>query len=124
MHLRRPLLYCIQSTVVVSWAVFGPSGEKLGSITFGLYNHLVVSGADHVFGQPHGAWSTVFVVTAYPSFLTEAIGTYADLYFLCERHPRLWNRRFNSVDLELFLSESSALAVCRGLPMQNVNPGH
>jgi hypothetical protein len=30
-----------------------------------------------------------------------------------ERHPRLWNRRFNSVDLKLFLSGSGALAVCR-----------
>jgi len=40
------------------------------------------------------AWSAVFVVTAYLLFLIEAIGTYADLYFLCERHTRLWNRRF------------------------------
>jgi len=88
--------------------------------TFGLYNHLVVCGADHVLGQPHRAWSTVFVVTAYLLFLIEAIGTYAG----CERHPRVWNRGFNFVGLKLFLSGSGALAVCRGLPMQKVNPGH
>ena len=30
------------------------------SATFGLYNHFVVSGPDHVSGQPPGPWSTVF----------------------------------------------------------------
>jgi hypothetical protein len=103
---------------------------------FGLYNHPVVSGADHVLGQPHGPWSTVFVVTGYRLFLIEAIGTYADLYFLCERHPRLWNRRFNSVDLKLFIQDQALLqsadakgkrrslmynAVC--LEVQNGNAG-
>ncbi len=55
------------------------------SATFGLYNHFVVSGPDHVSREPPGAWSTVFVVTAYLLFLIEAVGTYAGLYFLCGR---------------------------------------
>jgi hypothetical protein len=56
------------------------------SATFGFYNHFVVSGPDRVSGQPPGAWSTVFVITAYLLFLIEAVGTYAVLYFfLCGR---------------------------------------
>ena len=59
------------------------------SATFGLYNHFVVSGPDHVSGQPPGPWSTVFVVTAYLLFLIEAIGTYAGFYFLCGRASKV-----------------------------------
>jgi len=59
------------------------------SATFGLYNHFVVSGPDHVSGQPPGPWSTVFVVTAYLLFLIEAIGTYAGFYFLRGRASRV-----------------------------------
>jgi hypothetical protein len=81
----------------------------------------------------HGA---PYLFTGYRLFLIEAIGTYADLYFLCERHPRLWNRRFNSVDLKLFIQDQALLqsadakgkrrslmynAVC--LEVQNGNAG-
>jgi len=59
------------------------------SATFGLYNHFVVSGPDHVSGQPPGPWSTVFVVTAYLLFLIEAIGTYAGFYFLYGRASKV-----------------------------------
>ena len=54
----------------------------------------------------HGA---PYLFTGYRLFLIEAIGTYADLYFLCERHPRLWNRRLNSVDLKLFIQDQALL---------------
>src|SRR6202030_692649 len=98
-----------------------PTFSMAASGTFGLYNHLVVRGADHVLGQPDGAWSTVSVVTAYLLFLIEAIGTCADLYFLCERHPRLWNRRSNSVDLKLFLSGALLRSAdAKGKPITDV----
>ena len=35
------------------------------SSVFGLYNHFLVRGSDHVSAQPSGPAGTVFVVTAY-----------------------------------------------------------
>ena len=55
------------------------------SALFGLYNHFLVRGPDHVSEQPPGPWGTAFVVTAYLLFLTEALGTFLGLYFLRER---------------------------------------
>jgi hypothetical protein len=52
------------------------------SLAFGLYNHFVVRGPDHVGEQAPGPWGTAFVLTAYLLFLTEALGTYTGLYFL------------------------------------------
>ncbi len=84
---------------LLALALLWTSQERLGlilltfsmaaSATFGLYNHFVVSGPDHVSGQPPGPWSTVFVVTAYLLFLIEAIGTYAAFYFLRGRASRV-----------------------------------
>jgi hypothetical protein len=55
------------------------------SSVFGLYNHFLVRGRDHVSAQPSDTWGTVFVVTAYLLFLTEALGTFFGLYFLREK---------------------------------------
>src|SRR5260370_2966217 len=52
------------------------------SLVFGLYNHFLVRGSDHVSAQPPGPAGTVFVATAYLLFLTEAVGTSLGLYFL------------------------------------------
>ena len=52
------------------------------SLVFGLYNHFAVRGPDHVGEQAPGPWGTVFVLTAYLLFLSEAIGTYMGIYFL------------------------------------------
>jgi len=52
------------------------------SLVFGLYNHFAVRGPDHVGEQAPGPWGTVFVLTAYVLFLSEAIGTYMGIYFL------------------------------------------
>lgn len=55
------------------------------SALFGLYNHFLVRGSDHVSAQTPGPWGTVFIVTAYMLFLTEALGTFLGLYFLREK---------------------------------------
>ncbi|MGH9670412.1 MAG: hypothetical protein ACRD3A_09900 [Terriglobales bacterium] len=53
-----------------------------GSLLFGLYNHFVAIGPDHVGKQASGPWGTTFVLTAYLLLLTEAIGSYIGLHFL------------------------------------------
>jgi len=55
------------------------------SSVFGLYHHFLVRGADHVSAQPPGPAGTVFVVTAYLLFLTEALGAVLGFYFLREK---------------------------------------
>ena len=55
------------------------------SSIFGLYHHFLIRGADHVSAQPPGPAGTVFVVTAYLLFLTEALGVVLGLYFLREK---------------------------------------
>jgi len=82
------ILLCPLLAMVLLWA----SQKRLGlviltlsmaaSLVFGLYNHFAVRGPDHVGEQASGPWGTVFVLTAYLLFLTEAIGTYMGLYFL------------------------------------------
>ncbi len=55
------------------------------SLVFGYYNHFLVHGSDHVSAQPPGPPGSVFVITAYLLFVTEAIGTFLGLYFLREQ---------------------------------------
>jgi hypothetical protein len=55
------------------------------SLVFGLYNHFVVRGPDHVGEQAPGPWGTAFVLTSYLLLLTEAMGIYTGLYFLYRR---------------------------------------
>jgi hypothetical protein len=55
------------------------------SSVFGLYNHFLVRGLDHVSAQPPGLAGAAFVVTAYLLFFTEALGTFLGLYFLREK---------------------------------------
>ncbi len=55
------------------------------SSVFGLYNHFLVHGSDHVSAQPSGPAGTVFVATAYLLFLIEALGVSFGLYFLREK---------------------------------------
>ncbi len=52
------------------------------SSVFGLYNHFLVRGSDHVSAQPPGPAGAVFVVTAYLLFLIEGLGASLGLYFL------------------------------------------
>jgi len=54
------------------------------SSVFGLYNHFLVRGADHVSAQAPGLAGAAFVVTAYLLFLIEALGVSFGLYFLRE----------------------------------------
>ena len=54
------------------------------SSVFGLYNHFLVRGGDHVSAQPPGLVGAAFAVTAYLLFLTEALGAALGLYFLRE----------------------------------------
>jgi hypothetical protein len=55
------------------------------SSVFGLYNHFLVRGSDHVSAQPSGPAGTVFMATAYLLFLIEAFGASLGLYFLREK---------------------------------------
>ena len=85
------ILLCPLISMVLLWT----SQKRLGlallafsmtaSLIFGLYNHFVVMGPDHVGEQSSGPWGTAFVFTAYLLLLTEAVGIYVGLYFLyCE----------------------------------------
>ena len=58
------------------------------SSVFGLYNHFLVRGPDHVSAQPPGPVGIVFVITAYLLFLTEALGAALGVYFLREKGVR------------------------------------
>jgi hypothetical protein len=53
-----------------------------GSLVFGLYDHFLAVGPDHIHWQPPNAWGTTFVLTAYLLLITEAIGTYIGVHFL------------------------------------------
>jgi hypothetical protein len=55
------------------------------SSVFGLCNHLLVRGSDHVSAQPSGPAGRVFVVSACLLFLIEALGATLGLYFLREK---------------------------------------
>ena len=58
------------------------------SSVFGLYNHFLVRGLDHVSAQPSGPAGTVFAITAYLLFLTESLGAALGVYFLREKGGR------------------------------------
>ncbi len=85
------ILLCPLLAMVLLWV----SQRRLGlvlltlsmaaSLVFGLYNHFVVRGPDHIGEQVPGPWGAAFVLTAYLLLLTEAMGIYMGLYFLYRR---------------------------------------
>src|SRR5215472_947910 len=56
--------------------------SMFGSFLFGLYNHFLVTSADHVHSQPASPWGFTFILTAYLLLITEAIGAYVGIHFL------------------------------------------
>lgn len=42
---------------------------------YGMVNHFIVEGSDHVTGLSHGAWQTTFTVTGVLLLILEAAGT-------------------------------------------------
>ena len=42
---------------------------------YGMLNHFVIEGADHVTGVNHGAWQTTFTITGVLLLILEAAGT-------------------------------------------------
>jgi hypothetical protein len=82
------ILLCPLLALVLLWTPQNRLGLLLltvsmaASSVFGLYNHFLVRGPDHVSAQTSDAWGTAFVLTAYLLFLTEALGTFLGLYFL------------------------------------------
>ena len=42
---------------------------------YGMANHFIIEGADHVAGLDHGAWPAIFTVTGILLLLLEAAGT-------------------------------------------------
>ena len=56
--------------------------SMFGSLLFGLYHHFLSVSPDHIHLQPPSAWGMTFVLTAYLSLITEAIGTYVGVHFL------------------------------------------
>jgi len=83
--LALALLWVLQERLGLLLLTFSMAASAL----FGLYNHFLVRGADHVSAQPPSPWATVFVVTAYLLFLTEALGTFLGLYFLRQKAPNV-----------------------------------
>jgi hypothetical protein len=57
--------------------------SMFGALVFGLYHHFLAASPDHVHAQPSNSWGITFVFTAYALLLTEAIGTYVGIHFLC-----------------------------------------
>ncbi|MFB3921854.1 MAG: hypothetical protein ACE145_09040 [Terriglobia bacterium] len=56
-----------------------------GSLLFGVINHFLVSGNDHVGHQGPGAAATLFAVSAVGLAVTEALGTLCGVYYLMKR---------------------------------------
>lgn len=42
---------------------------------YGMVNHFIIEGADHVTGLDHGAWQTTFTITGILLLVLEAVGT-------------------------------------------------
>jgi hypothetical protein len=98
LHVNLPLAGMLFVIIVIllcpllAAALLWSSQKRLGlllltvsmaaSSVFGLYNHFLVRGGDQVSAQPPGPPGTVFVVTAYLLFLTEALGAALGFYFL------------------------------------------
>ena len=59
-----------------------------GSLLFGLWNHFVVPGADHVAHQGIGAWASAFQATAVLLVVSEALGTWVGIEVLRESRGR------------------------------------
>ncbi len=82
------ILLCPLLALALLWTSQKRSGLLLLSLSmaassvFGLYNHFLVRGSDHVSAQPPGPAGAVFVATAYLLFLIEALGASLSLYFL------------------------------------------
>lgn len=45
------------------------------SLLYGMVNHFIIEGADHVMGLDHGAWQATFTVTGILLLVLEAVGT-------------------------------------------------
>lgn len=45
------------------------------SVFYGLANHFVIEGADHVMGLDQGAWPAIFTLTGILLLVLEAVGT-------------------------------------------------
>jgi hypothetical protein len=75
--------------MVLVWTAKKRSGlillslSMFGSLLFGLYHHFLVASPDDVRSQPFSLWGNVFVLTAYGLLITEAIGAYVGVHFLC-----------------------------------------
>ena len=59
--------------------------SMFGALLFGLYHHFVAAGPDHIHAQLSGGWGDAFVLTSYLLLITEALGTYAGLFFLSKK---------------------------------------
>src|SRR5215469_16274413 len=57
--------------------------SMLASLLFGLYHHFLFISPDHVHSQPASPWGIAFIFTAYGLLITETIGTYVGIHFLC-----------------------------------------
>jgi hypothetical protein len=67
------------------WGAVVLFGSMAGSLVFGVYNHLCVSGPDHIFspgGVSSGAWATVFRITAVLLAVTELPGCLVGAWML------------------------------------------
>ena len=65
------LLLKLRKYVLGAWTLFATLSA---SLVFGLWNHFVIIGPDHVAHLPQGSWQIPFQITAVLLPLTEAAG--------------------------------------------------
>ncbi len=58
------------------------AGSMAGALVFGVWNHFLVLGPDHVSSMPSGTWGIAFQATAVLLAVTETLGCRAGIQLL------------------------------------------
>ena len=73
---------------ILLWTRFSRMGAVLlfcsmvGALAFGLYNHFILIGPDHIFQIPMTGWGILFQVTAVLLAMTEGLGVGVSIWGL------------------------------------------
>ena len=67
-------------------------GSMLGAFIFGLYNHFILVGPDHVSQVPNTGWGILFQITAVLLALIEGLGVGVSVWELSNRLPKTTGR--------------------------------
>ena len=55
-------------------------GSMAGALAFGVYNHFLIPGPDHILHIPPGPWQRLFQTTAIFLIITEGIGCWIGVW--------------------------------------------